>query len=350
MTDSLREQSPEKHLAEARPDRFARVPWPAVAVFVAVAYGLAWLVALPLWIVDFEPSAYATLFGVLAGAMMFTPTLAALVVVFLMKRPGRERMRLLGIWPLRPAKRVVWFSVVMNFVPVLLVAACLGISAMFGWLQLDLSGFSGFRQAVDAQIDGLGLDPEATAAAQAAMPPIGMLVAVQIGVILLGGVLNMIPALGEEIGWRGWLLPALRPLGAWPALLVSGAIWGLWHAPVILLGYNFNRTDWVGVVLMIAGCTAWGVFFGWLRLRTASIWPSAIAHASFNAAGGLLVIGMAATDTPPDMLFVNPLGVPGWILLAVVVSALLVTGQFSREPQLAPAKPKWAPPGPVTPS
>src|SRR5690606_13408183 len=117
---------------------------------------LAWLVALPLWLVDFEEQAYTALFGVLAQAMMFTPALAAVIVVFLMKAPRGERMRLLGMWPLRPAKRVVWFMAAMTVAPLLLVIATLGVSAMFGWVQLDLVHFSGFQQMLDDQLSALG--------------------------------------------------------------------------------------------------------------------------------------------------------------------------------------------------
>ena len=40
-------------------------------------------------------------------------------------------------------------------------------------------------------------------------------------------------AFGEEWGWRGYLLPHLLPLGQWPAFLIGGVIWGLWHIPVV---------------------------------------------------------------------------------------------------------------------
>src|SRR5436305_814196 len=61
-------------------------------------------------------------------------------------------------------------------------------------------------------------------------------------------------AFGEQWGWRGYLLPRLLPLGQWPALLLSGAIWGLWHAPVILLGYNYPQHPILGVLVMVGTC------------------------------------------------------------------------------------------------
>lgn len=310
----------------ARADRFARVPWAAVAVFVIVSFSLAWLVALPLWTLGPEHESFPLLLGLVAPAMMFTPTLAVLVVTFLMRKPAKgTRLRFLGMWPLRPAKRVVWWSVAAIFIPALIVAATVGVAALFGWITLDLVHFSGFAASLEAAL------PEGS---RAALPPIGILVSAQLASIPLGAVINSVLAAGEEIGWRGWLLPALRPLGVWPALLISGLIWGLWHSPLILLGYNFGLTDWRGVALMTVGCMAWGVLFGWSRLRTGSVWPAVFGHGALNASASMMMLVAAAGDTS-DLAFVSPLGLAGWIVIAVIVVVLAVSGQFRREPTLA---------------
>ncbi|WP_244302974.1 CPBP family intramembrane glutamic endopeptidase [Leucobacter coleopterorum] len=102
-------------------------------------------------------------------------------------------------------------------------------------------------------------------------------------------------------------MPALRPLGVWPSLILSGAIWGLWHSPLILLGYNFNLTDLRGVALMTAGCIAWGVLLGWSRLRTGSVWPAVFAHGALNASAGLFML-LAAAGEPLDPALASPLG------------------------------------------
>ena len=297
-----------------------RVPWSAVIVFTVLACALAWLVALPLWLGEGLAEPFA---GVLLPVMMLTPAVAALIVTFAMRTPARgERARFLGLWPLRPAKRVVWLLVAAWLVPPLLVAASILVSAALGFVQLDLT-FGAF--AVELQ---KALPPGSP------VPPVEVVVFAQIAMIPFAALLNAIPAFGEELGWRGWLVPALRPLGTWPALLISGAIWGFWHSPVILLGYNFGRTDVSGVLLMIGGCIAWGILLGWLRLRSASVWPAVIAHGALNAAGGLIVIFAAAK---PDLGLAGPLGVAGWIVLAVVIAVLMLTGQFRRQPELSGA-------------
>ncbi len=315
--------------ASPRPDRLAVVPWGAVSVFVVVSFGLAWIVSLPLWLTGgAESPAYALLISVLGSAMMFTPALAVLVVVLLMRVPRGERLRFLGIWPLRPARRVVWFIVGAAFVPPLVVALVALVSGLLGLVRLDLVNFSGFAEMLEAQL--VGLDP----ALASTMPPVGLIVALQLLSIPLGAVINSLFAFGEEVGWRGWLLPALLPLGTWPALIVSGVIWGLWHSPLILLGYNFGYTDWRGVALMVGGCVAWGVLFGWARLRSASVWPVVVGHGALNAAGSLVVL-LAAAGQTVDMGVVGPLGFVAWAVIAVAVVVLVLSGQFSKQPELA---------------
>ncbi|MBO3087929.1 CPBP family intramembrane metalloprotease [Cellulomonas sp. zg-ZUI40] len=299
-----------------------RVPWAAVAVFVVVAYALAWLVALPLWLGDGIASPLTSLVGVV---MMWTPAVAVAVVTLALRVPARDRLRALGAWPLRPVRRTLGFVGLAVVVPVVVVAAVTFLSAALGLVRLDLVTFSGFAAQV-----------EQTLPAGAELPPVGVLVALQLVSIPVGALVNSVAALGEEVGWRGWLLPALLPLGTWPALLVSGVVWGLWHSPLILLGYNFGRTDVTGVLLMTGGCVAWGVLLGWLRLRSGSLWPAVVGHGALNAAAGLVLLLAAAGETT-DMAVVGPLGLVGWAVLAVVVGVLAATGQLTRRPAPVPA-------------
>lgn len=314
--------------APGREARLTRVPWGAVTLFVAVAWGLAWLVALPLWRLDPAaagalPITSQILLQLLPTAMMFTPAIAMLCAVWLARTPRRGRARFLGLWPLRPARRVVWLIVLGNFAPMVLVALALLVATLCGWFTPDLAGLSGFAESL---------------AASGTPPELARTVALtQLALVPVAGLLNLLPAFGEEIGWRGWLLPALRPLGVWPALVLSGAIWGLWHAPLTLLGHNFGLYDWRGVALMTVGCVCWGILFGWLRLRSASVWPAVIAHGALNGVGGICLM-LTMAGAPLNLALVNPLGVSGWIVAAAVIVVLAATGQFAREPALAPAR------------
>lgn len=104
-------------------------------------------------------------------------------------------------------------------------------------------------------------------------------------IVVIGPVFNMIAATGEEIGWRGLLVPELATrAGFTGASLISGLIWAVWHYPVILFaGYNNPATPrWYSLVcftIMIVG-----ISFGlsWIRLKSGSLWTAAIFHASHN--------------------------------------------------------------------
>ncbi|SEB42841.1 CAAX protease self-immunity [Paramicrobacterium humi] len=285
----------------------------SLTVYLVIAFGLSWLIALPLWLSG--QGLQHPLFGAIAVGMMATPAIGALVAVFVVER-GPNRAERLGLWPLRPAGRFWMYLGLGLVVPVALVVAALVIGALLGTYPADFARFSGYRSLL-------------AATGAASLPiPIGLLVAAQYLNIVVGAALNLIPALGEELGWRGWLLPKLLPLGTVPALLISGAVWGLWHAPLILLGYNYpTASGWLGVLLMMGMCVVMGGIFGWLRIRSRSVWPAALAHGALNASVGLSAVYARAGESV-DTVQATILGWSGWIAPAVVVIVLLIAGQF----------------------
>ena len=297
-----------------------------VLIFLGIAFGLSWLVALPLW---FGGGIDSPLLIFVAVGMMATPAIAALIVVFFVEKPPR-RAQALGLWPLGEAWRFLGYLALAIVVPVALILAALPVGALFGVYSADLVGFSGFQELLDAQLAAAG-SPE--------LPiPIGVLVALQFVNVLIGAFINLIPAMGEELGWRGWLLPKLLPLGVLPAILLSGIIWGLWHAPLVLLGYNYPLVPgWLGVVMMCGMCILIGAVFSWLRIRSGTVWAPALAHGAFNAAAGFSIIFAAAGEVI-DTSQATILGWSGWIVPLVFVILLGALGKFSppREKQAAP--------------
>ncbi|MGJ8721839.1 MAG: CPBP family intramembrane glutamic endopeptidase, partial [Salinibacterium amurskyense] len=205
-------------------------------------------------------------------------------------------------------------------IPPALILAALVVGALVGVYPADFVNFSGFEAMLDSQLEALG---------QAPLPiPIGLLVAAQFLNVAIGALINTIPALGEELGWRGWLLPKLLPLGIVPAILISGVMWGLWHAPLVLLGYNYpGAPGWLALTAMVGMTIVVGGVFSWLRIRSASVWPAALAHGSFNAAAGFSLIFIMVGESF-DPLQASILGWTGWLVPLVLVIVLLATGQF----------------------
>jgi len=95
---------------------------------------------------------------------------------------------------------------------------------------------------------------------------------------------SLVTALGEEIGWRGFLLPTWYRAGGFGwAALGTGILWGLWHVPLIAGGgYQAGTPKWYGIPCFLISVTGISVMLAWLRLRSGSLWPAAVFHGAHN--------------------------------------------------------------------
>lgn len=297
----------------------APVPTREVLAFVALAFGLAWLIALPLWLDERGLKApYAV---VLLVGMMGAPSLAVLVVRQLFRPPDLKE-----ILALRSGERAAGVWLLAGAAPLLVVLASLALAALFGVYELDLRELSNLRKLLEEAGAGDVLDKMS----------IHTLAALIVVGALVGGVMNLPPALGEELGWRGYLLPRLLPLGTGRAIVVSGVVWGLWHAPVMLLGYNYPDHPGVGFLVFCVPTVLMGALLSWLRFASDSVFPAALGHGAINASAGLPVV-FAKADTPIDPLQVGLLGWTGWIVMATLVALLVVRGRLRPSTSMSAA-------------
>ena len=294
----------------------ASASWGAVIGYCGLSYGLAWLVCLPLWLGEGLESPLAL---PLMLIMMATPGTAALVVVRLVEH--RPVLGELGIRPTTSAPRMIaWLGISVVSVLVIVVLALL-LSAACRVFQLDLGGMSAYREALAAQLAGTGQSIEELGL------PVRLLWLIQPVNIVIGGGLNSVPALGEELGWRGFLFPRLRELiGPGWAVLAQGIIWAGWHAPVILLGYNYPSNPGLGVPAMMLSCVAVGALLSWLVERGGSVWQAALGHGTYNAAAGGFQVLLGAAGQQIDTFQAGVLGWASWPMWVVLVSVLLLTG------------------------
>jgi membrane protease YdiL (CAAX protease family) len=138
-------------------------------------------------------------------------------------------------------------------------------------------------------------------------------------------------SLGEELGWRGYLLPLLLPVGWTRAMVLVGLIWAAWHLPLIFLTplYHSAGNRLIVLPLFVATIVAGSFFFGYLRVWTGSVWPASIAHTSHNAAWGTL----AAFTVTSNPVVVNEylVGDNGILILAgTAIAALWLGRKVSR--------------------
>ena len=102
--------------------------------------------------------------------------------------------------------------------------------------------------------------------------------------VVFGSLQSLMSATGEELGWRGFLVPTLaRTMSFKQTALISGGIWAAWHVPLIIgADYNGGTPPWYSVLCFAVMVVSMGFPFAWLRLRSGSVWPAAILHASHN--------------------------------------------------------------------
>jgi membrane protease YdiL (CAAX protease family) len=150
--------------------------------------------------------------------------------------------------------------------------------------------------------------------------------------VLLNALINLgmglVLCVGEETGWRGYLLPKLTGLGLKPALLLSGLLQGLWHVPFIIFTtvYHSDGNQWLVVPLFISTMSVAGVLFGYLRVKSGSTWPAVLGHAIFNTYWTLFnAVTIGATALATEYLA----GETGlFTLIGVIVSAAILVRQL----------------------
>ena len=141
---------------------------------------------------------------------------------------------------------------------------------------------------------------------------------------------NMFAALGEEVGWRGALYPALKKrLGTAKGRLLGGLIWGAWHWPIMLLaGYEYGLYYWgapvLGMLLFCLFATAAGVLLDHLYEKSGCIWVPALGHGAINAFAGVPILVLDPVYA--NQLTVGPLmvGILGGLPLLLAAAWLLL--------------------------
>ena len=154
--------------------------------------------------------------------------------------------------------------------------------------------------------------------------------------------MNTFAALGEEVGWRGALYPALKErFGALKGRLLGGLIWGVWHWPVMILaGYNYGTAYWgapvLGPLLFCLICTALGTLFDALYEKTDCIWIPALAHGAFNAFSSLPLLFLNPAYTDRLTLGPLPIGLIGGLPLLLLGAWVLLKGGKAEQGREAP--------------
>ena len=297
-----------------RPPVAPRVNWTNIVLFVILTFGISWLIWVGL-------RAAGVPFTIYAAAGMFGPALAAVLVRVLRKEDfGDAGLRLVG----RGHRGGGWMYLAAYLAPPLLIAVGILLSLLIGYQHWAFSqNLQAEAQTIVKALHQQGAKlPSGYTAQQLALLSV---ISSSALAFTLAIPFNMIFTFGEEFGWRGYLLPKLAPLGGVWAAIITGIIWGLWHAPIIVLdGYNYPGYPLLGVLMMVVFTTALGVIFAWFRFRSGSVWPSTLSHAAINAQAGFGLLFLS----PGNPLLRPPLGLIGLAPMIVFAIWLIVTGRL----------------------
>ena len=214
-------------------------------------------------------------------------------------RPAQAILRYLAAWP-----------------GVIIVAVLIfGINLL--WPTISFSpDMSGFVERMSSQMSS---DQLAILKSQIEVSKTTILWQTFLQALIAGITINAVAGFGEELGWRGYLVREYKEDKFWIVSLRIGFIWGLWHAPIILMGHNYPQHPVLGVGMMIVWCMLISPVILYIRIKTHSVIGAAIMHGTINASAGIPLMFIAGGND----LTAGATGFTGMIGIAVVILIMI---------------------------
>lgn len=289
-----------------------------LAAYLAVAFGLSWTLGFLFFAnggrVGTGP------FVAMGVVYMFTPAIAAVVAQkFVAGQPLKE----LGL----RVPRLSWL-IVSWLTPVVLVGLTILISTALPGVSLDL-GLAAVYEKLAATLSPAQLAEAHRKLDHGLLAMPGALFAISfLQALIAGPSINAAAAFGEELGWRGLMGTELRSLGFWRPAFVTGVVWGIWHLPFIVNGYNYPGYPVLGPLMMTGLTVLLAPLLLFVRIRARSVFAPAVFHGTFNALAGFGLFLHGGS-----VLTVGATGAAGFIVLAAANGALWV--YLRRNPNAA---------------
>jgi len=254
----------------------------------------------------------------MAVIYMFIPALMVLVIDKLIEKKKSLKSLAINFVP-------NWWY--MAAWPGVIVVTFIGMGINILWPTITFSSdMSGFIERMSHQ-----LDPSQLEMLKAQVNGSRSLVFWQVllQALAAGISINAVAGFGEELGWRGFMVREYKELKFWDAALRIGFIWGLWHAPLILMGHNYPEHPVLGVGMMIIWCMLLSPLILYVRLKTHSVIGAAIMHGTINASAGIPLMFIAGGND----LVAGMTGFTGMITLALVIGFTVIYDlKFSKKP------------------
>jgi membrane protease YdiL (CAAX protease family) len=285
-----------------------------ISLFLFFAFGIAWATGLVIYLTgglvkSMPLGGGVTLALVLLATTYMGAPAAAHILTRLITREGWKNVYL------RPRFKQGWrYWLICWIAPSILIIV--GMAVYFAFFPQYYDPSLGTVQKL--------LEQGAGGIALPQINPWTVVISQTIFAVIISPIVNALPVLGEEFGWRAYLQPKLMVLGGRKALLLMGIIWGMWHWPVILMGYEYGfdypGATWLGCFVFLWFTILASIFLGWATLRAGSVWPAVIGHAALNGFAG--IFAFFVQGQPNLLLGPAVVGIIGSVGFAVV--ALLI--------------------------
>ena len=180
------------------------------------------------------------------------------------------------------------------------------------------------EEAFLIQFKNAGIDPEEL---PLSVQQIAWLQIISLPVV--AGVINTaFMMVTEEVGWRGWLWDRWSHMPFWRHAMLTGFIWGAWHAPIVALGYNYPGLPVWGPVIFIGWVMFMTPIIALIREKGGSMVHGAMFHGVFNGVAPITVIMLA----DPSMPWRGAIGLGGFAALALGIGVVIAYRAVTKIP------------------
>lgn len=272
-----------------------------LSLYLILTFGISWSLAIVYWLAGGNTDTMSIPFVIMAVGFMFTPMLSVIILEKLILRNHLKKTYELSFrwnrwWT------IAWLS------PLVIALATFGAGLLIPGVSFtpEMAGFfERFAAVLPAE--------ELEQLRNTNMPVHPLFITIVQGLVA-GLTINALAGFGEELGWRGLMLQELKSLGFWKMSWIIGLVWGIWHAPIIMMGHNYPDHPVAGVGMMVAFCLLFSPFFSLVAIKSRSVIAVAILHGTFNAVAATSVMLLKGGND----LLTGATGVAGFAVLIVL--------------------------------
>lgn len=283
-------------------------------VFIIVTLLVSWLAAGIFHLLVKDASSGTLFFNFFGMLYMLFPALTAILLQkYWNKEPIAKSLML--------SFRINWSFLIALVTPLIIVLLSLGINLLFPNIYFTSTG-EGVIERYSNSMPAETLDIMRKQMENISFGK--MLLLTIIPGFLAACTVNGLFALGEELGWRGYMLHHLKDWSFMKTSVFTGIIWGVWHFPLILMGHNYPNEPIIGVFFMIIFCILLSPIMTYIVIKSKSVLTAALFHGAINAFAGFPIIFLVGGNDITN----GVTGIAGFISMIIITFAFFLFDKY----------------------